>query len=221
MLHQERRAVLLRGDREVLGERDDPEAGGVELVAARRARVGAHRAGDLDRRLLRRQPRPPPTPPPTAPCGSPPPARCPSRPVPGGRRSCRSSACSRASRGGGPPRRVAERWRMATVDGAVAVESVMVSGPSESGVAAEAGAAAGGAPKPRPGRAVKRAGRRRRRSRPARGSAPEAVPAPRRRPSARPPSCSAPCRGPSGRSRTRHSTTKRFSWSGPISATGR
>ena len=46
-------AVLLRRDRVVVRRADDLEALDVDLVAARRALVGARRAGDDDRRFLR------------------------------------------------------------------------------------------------------------------------------------------------------------------------
>src|SRR5438445_594633 len=53
VVEQERRPVLLRRDRVVGALVDDLEVGHAELVAERRARVGAHRAGHDQRRLLR------------------------------------------------------------------------------------------------------------------------------------------------------------------------
>ena len=52
VLEQERRAVLLGSDRESDARPDDLQVGRRELDAARRARIGAHRAADLHRRLL-------------------------------------------------------------------------------------------------------------------------------------------------------------------------
>jgi hypothetical protein len=51
-LHQEGGAVLLGGDREVLGEGEDPHAGGLELDAGGRPGVLLDRADHLDGRLL-------------------------------------------------------------------------------------------------------------------------------------------------------------------------
>src|SRR5207249_1832128 len=53
VVEQERRSVLLRRDRVVGALVDDLEVAHAELVADRRARVGAHRAGHDQRRLLR------------------------------------------------------------------------------------------------------------------------------------------------------------------------
>src|SRR5438552_3786520 len=53
VVEQERRPVLLRRDRVVGALVDDLEVAHAELVADRRARVGAHRAGHDQRRLLR------------------------------------------------------------------------------------------------------------------------------------------------------------------------
>ena len=52
-IHQVVDAVLLRRDRVVVRLAVDLEAGDVDLVAALGARVGAHRAGHRERRLLR------------------------------------------------------------------------------------------------------------------------------------------------------------------------
>src|SRR2546426_306937 len=53
VVEQERRPVLLRRDRVVRALVDELEVAHAELVADRRARVGAHRAGHDQRRLLR------------------------------------------------------------------------------------------------------------------------------------------------------------------------
>ena len=58
-VQQEVDAVLLRRDRVVVRLGDDLERRDVDLVPARRARVGADGAGDDDRGLLRRGDRPP------------------------------------------------------------------------------------------------------------------------------------------------------------------
>src|SRR6266850_2544351 len=52
VLEQERGAVLLRGDREVVTGSHDPQVRRRQLDAARGARVGAHGTADLDRGLL-------------------------------------------------------------------------------------------------------------------------------------------------------------------------